>query len=256
MAAAPYFYATDGTDTGTVPAASASNPRIDVIWVEPNDNVEDGGGLLGGVIGYSQGTPASSPAPPLPGAGTPALPARAMVLAQITVPKATTGNPSVAFVAPYTTASGGLLPVRTQAERDALVPHDGTAIYREDTNNIEVYNGASWDVWWSPVALEGFGGTPLNGAYDATKPIRKLVARKLGNSDASGLTTATGLPAGTTALLAVDLGMNLITGQTILVRTDLSNLSSVVFQLRNAASPYAALATTAYDFNHTIWYQK
>lgn len=91
-ASGPYLYATDGTDTGTITAADATNPRVDIIYVQVNDTVQDGSGLRNGVVGYLAGTPAASPNPP-------ATPTRSIVLAQINVPKVGSGNPSATWTA-------------------------------------------------------------------------------------------------------------------------------------------------------------
>ncbi|HET6916944.1 MAG TPA: hypothetical protein VFH56_12710 [Acidimicrobiales bacterium] len=91
--AGPYLYATDGTDTGSITAADATNPRIDVVYVQVKDNVQDSSGSESGLIGYIAGTPAATPV-------APTMPAHSMALAQISVPKAGGGNPSVSWVAP------------------------------------------------------------------------------------------------------------------------------------------------------------
>lgn len=90
--AGPYMYATDGTDTGTVTAANATNPRIDILYLKINDNAQDGSGLANGVVGYLAGTPAATPA-------APATPARSLLLATISVPAVGGGNPTLTWVA-------------------------------------------------------------------------------------------------------------------------------------------------------------
>ncbi|HET6915091.1 MAG TPA: hypothetical protein VFH56_03285, partial [Acidimicrobiales bacterium] len=89
----PYLYATDGNDTSSISAADATNPRVDIVFVQVNDTVQDGSGAESASVGYLAGTPASSPV-------APAAPARSLVLAQISVPKAGGGNPTVSWVAP------------------------------------------------------------------------------------------------------------------------------------------------------------
>lgn len=91
--AGPYLYATDGNDTSSISAADATNPRVDIVFVQINDTVQDGSGAESASVGYLAGTPASSPV-------APAAPARSLVLAQISVPKAGGGNPTVSWVAP------------------------------------------------------------------------------------------------------------------------------------------------------------
>jgi len=107
VAAGAYQYATDGTDTGTINTASVSIQRVDIIWVAVNDTVQDSSGLRGGAVTYQAGTVANT-------APTPTN-ARAMVLAQITVPISGGGNPTVAWVAPYSVATGGILVCQSSA---------------------------------------------------------------------------------------------------------------------------------------------
>jgi hypothetical protein len=96
--AGPYAYATTGGDTGSITAADATNPRVDIVYVKVNDNTQDGSGLASGTIGYLAGTPAASPS-------APATPARAMVLATIAVPKVGSGAPAATWTAPVFDAS-------------------------------------------------------------------------------------------------------------------------------------------------------
>lgn len=90
-AAGPYLYATDGTDSGAITAANATNPRVDIVYVQINDADQDASGQRGGAVGYLAGVPAASPV-------APAAPARSMVLANLNVP--VSGAPTVSWVAP------------------------------------------------------------------------------------------------------------------------------------------------------------
>lgn len=92
-AAGPYFYATDGSDTGAITAANATNPRIDILYMKVNDNIQDGSGLLSGQVLYLAGTAAGSPVQP-------ATPARGMAIARINVPTSGGGTPSITWIAP------------------------------------------------------------------------------------------------------------------------------------------------------------
>jgi len=106
--------------------------------------------------------------------------------------------------------------------------------------------------------FETFDGTPLFGTYDSTKPIRHYLARKTGTSaTTTGYATVSTLPGTPTALLAITLGMNMVVGQSIILRNDpgVTYGSNVTFQVRDAGSPYAVLDGVAYDFNHDIAYQ-
>ena len=147
VAAAPYEYACDGADTGTLTAADATNPRIDVIWVAVNDTVQDGSGLRGGLVGYTAGTPAGTPAVP-----SPSNP-RGMVLAQVNVPKAGTGSPTVTWVAPYCVATGGVRNWTTAAGLQASAgAFDGQLAWAMDTHQLFEWSatGSAWAVLADP----------------------------------------------------------------------------------------------------------
>jgi hypothetical protein len=92
-AAGGYLYSVDGTDTGTITAADATNPRIDIIYVKVNDTIQDGSGLTSVTVNYLAGTPAATPS-------APATPARGLAIAQINVPVSGGGAPTVSWVAP------------------------------------------------------------------------------------------------------------------------------------------------------------
>jgi hypothetical protein len=104
----PYAFAFNANVTGAVTAANASNPRVDAVYVQINDNAEGDGtaGTPNIKIDYLAGT--------VTVAGTlviAAVPARSFVIANINVPISGGGSPTVSWVAPYTVAAGGILPV-------------------------------------------------------------------------------------------------------------------------------------------------
>ncbi len=160
--AGPYYYSVDdATNTGTVTAADATNPRIDLVYVTLNDPAEgDGSSAPGAVFGYVAGTAAASPV-------APATPARSMPLFQISVPKSGTGSPTTADAAPFTAAAGAPIPVRNATERGALTQYDGLLVNRLDQNYLERSDGTSWvpQVDTVTVAQTGIvGGTAPVGA--------------------------------------------------------------------------------------------
>lgn len=117
----PYEYALDQTESGPLTAADASNPRVDILYAQVADPSEsDGTTTPGLVIGYQAGVAAVSPV-------APATPARAMLLATISVPKAGGGAPSVIRQAPTLTLAGTPYQVRSDAERDALLSTIGAS---------------------------------------------------------------------------------------------------------------------------------
>ncbi len=137
--AGPYLYSVDdATNTGSVTAADATNPRLDIVYATLSDPAEgDGSSAPGVAFGYLAGTPAATPA-------APATPARSMLLSTISVPKVGSGSPTTSDAAPFTAAAGGIIPVRNLAARAALTAFKGLMVFRLDNNVVEVYDGGAW----------------------------------------------------------------------------------------------------------------
>lgn len=87
----PYPFSFDAVTTGTMTAADASNPRKDIIYVKITDP-ENGSTVPKAERLYLAGTAAGTPS-------APAAPAGGFTVAEINVPKATTGSPTVTWVA-------------------------------------------------------------------------------------------------------------------------------------------------------------
>jgi hypothetical protein len=134
--AGTYIYAFDTAVSGSMNAADATNPRIDLISVQLSDPAESDGSSTPGVsVVYTAGTAAASPA-------VPAAPARSLVLARLTVPAAGGGSPAVSWVAPYTVASGGVIPVSGTSQYPAS-PYVGQ--YIDDAAlGLLRWNGTAW----------------------------------------------------------------------------------------------------------------
>lgn len=131
-----YLYSFDTDQTGAMNAADASNPRIDLISVRVSDPAESDGTANPKIEAlYTVGTPAAIPVPP-------ATPARSMVLAQINVPKLGTGSPSVSWVAPYTVASGGIVPASGSTQ---YPPSPYLGQYIDDASlGLLRWDGSAW----------------------------------------------------------------------------------------------------------------
>lgn len=142
--ASPYSYAVDANVTGAVTAANATNPRIDLVYVQLADPAEGDGTAAPGIsILYLAGVAAASPV-------APALPARSMALARLNVPKTGGGAPSVSWIAPY--LQSGIWTVRGTTERNELgglaTLENPVYVWRADAelgSELEVTTGG--DVW-------------------------------------------------------------------------------------------------------------
>lgn len=157
-----YGWASDANITGSVTAADATNPRIDIVYLQISDSTSgDGSGAVSYAPQYLAGTPAVTPA-------APALPARSFLLGTISVPKAGGGSPTATVNAQYCVAAGGVLPVSSSAERSALTMFDGRAVIRLDLpgSPIQTCDGAAW--WPQQLAPLQTTGWTLSGDIDVS----------------------------------------------------------------------------------------
>lgn len=136
----PYFVALPADETQPLTAAHATLARKDIVTLRTYDTDDDGGsGLKLARSEYTAGVAGSG--------SEPAVPAGAFRIASIDVPSVASGQPAVVTMNfPFTVAAGGLLPVRSQAERDAITAYDGFAVYRQDRDWKEIYDGTAWRV--------------------------------------------------------------------------------------------------------------
>jgi hypothetical protein len=167
-----YGWSTDANVTGSVTAADVTNPRKDIVYIQINDSsAGDGSGALTANVSYLAGTPAGTPS-------APTLPARSFLVGTISIPIAGGGSPTVVRNPAVFVAAGGILPVYSQAERDALTGYDGLTVRRNDlpTKPVQVWT-ADASKWlttngpgiiyvpiWSGVTDFGTGGA-LTGTY-------------------------------------------------------------------------------------------
>lgn len=189
--AGPYTYAIDEPVTGNMNAADASNPRTDRIYVQLTDQAEGNA---------SKDTPPSVRVLYVAGvaradAPVPALPARAMKLARINVPKQGGGNPTVTFEAPLAVAAGAARPFATKAEMDDAPGYAGARalVYADPTGRL---NGDyAWSGKWIPASREVYrvleAPTLRGNVAQAPPPGDAVFVRHIkpfyGRTDASGL---------------------------------------------------------------------
>ena len=124
-------------DTHSLDPADGSNGRVDVVVTRVYDDDHDSSGRRELVTEYISGTPAADPDPP-------SIPPGALLSAVIEVPAGGSPSPSLEFVAPFTVASGGILPVRDADDSPTSGLYNGLARWRQDQSRLEVFDGSSW----------------------------------------------------------------------------------------------------------------
>lgn len=143
--AGAYFWSIDANVTGPVTAADSDNPRIDLLSILVQDPPEDGLSTRPTLsITYTIGDAGSGAAP--------AAPDGAMGLANINVPRAGTGAPTVTWVAPYTAAAGGIIPIFGPDEYPGD-PYDGQFIVDTVARQPKRYDKTSG--MWVPYVEAG-----------------------------------------------------------------------------------------------------
>lgn len=131
----PYTVTYDATSAALDPA-DGTNPRLDGIDLQVQDDDEDGSGQRRPQIVYLAGTPASSPSPP-------PVTVNALRLATILVPAGGSPSPTVDSLAQYALGAG-VLPVRTASERPTVGRYVGLVVWRIDIGTMEVWDGSAW----------------------------------------------------------------------------------------------------------------
>ncbi len=142
---APYRVAVEST-SGSLNAADGSNPRIDALDVQVQDDDEDGSGQRRARVVYTAGAPASSPS-------APAALDNAFRLATITVPAGGSPVPSVTTEGQFSHGPG-VLPVRVTAERPAAGLFEGMYIDQRDTDLLYRWTGSAWAPVASKIAYD------------------------------------------------------------------------------------------------------
>lgn len=164
-----YPFVLDATKTLTLDAGDASQARTDTIAAVVRDDAFDTSGATEAVVEVVKGTP---------GAGAPALPATALPLRDVIVPagaSAGTGGLSGSDLGAdrreWLAAAGGILRVSGATARDALPAVAGAAVYREDTDRVEVHDGTGWQTYaplrdsgWQSGNITAASGFAINDA--------------------------------------------------------------------------------------------
>ncbi|MEO3978764.1 hypothetical protein [Streptomyces sp. CAU 1734] len=126
---------------GSVAAAHATLPRVDLVYLRVWDTAVDGAGLAKADVVYLAGTASASPVAPTP-AGTMVY----MPLATISVPASGGGSPTVSLaVRPVTVAPGGIVP-------DAAATGLYVGQYRDNGTGLQRWSGSAW-VYPEPLGI-------------------------------------------------------------------------------------------------------
>lgn len=186
-----YVGANDGPYALTIAAAPGSGSRTDKVYIMQQDSN----------VGTT--SPDASTAP-LIAATSGSLPAGAVQIGTVTVPagitKLTDAGVVIATTCRWLAAAGAPLPVRTQAERDALTAYVGLRVLRLDAaGRIETYTSSGWDFvdWLNLPIVPGGWTTPTGTRWQACRRGNVIYFRgTLQNSSYSGFATICTLPSG------------------------------------------------------------
>ena len=155
------------SESAALSPADGSNPRIDALDLQVQDDDEDASGFRRSRVVYVTGTPAGSPS-------APALTATSLRLATILVPAGGSPAPSIQSQAAYTVASGGILPVRDNTEGPSAGLYHGMTRYRQDEDVLEVWDGSAWSalaqafVPFKDYVQDPDGATTTSNTYTGT----------------------------------------------------------------------------------------
>lgn len=142
---ATYLCFNDGTVNKSITAADPSQPRIDLVVARVQDT-QYSGVTNAWSLAVVTGTPSGSPA-------IPTAPANSLILAQIAVAAGATSitNANITDRRAFLNATGGLFTVPSKAERDLILGlYDGMAVWRQDLDAINVYNGTAFRFFGRP----------------------------------------------------------------------------------------------------------
>lgn len=170
-----YLGTKETTSTVNIAAAPGSNSRIDVVYAKQNDagSTISPDGSTGELYSVVTGTAAASPVKP-------ALPVGAVEIGTVTVAAGATSTAGAGVTinntAPLVVARGADVPVRSQAERDALTTFPFLTVKRLDTGTIEARNAGNtaWvtiydptitNTWVDVVRSAGYNVTSLAGSF-------------------------------------------------------------------------------------------
>lgn len=201
-------------------AADATNPRRDRIVLEILD--PDNGGDAGrkAQLRVIDGTPHALAAS---GSGYPAEPVLAITLGYLDVPKVDGGNPALTAQPPITAAAGAPIPVRSQAEADALPKWVGLQVLRVDARGwVQSWDGSKWYAAAPFAEASGYATVPTVasasiGSVEFTFPVGLFTVPPIVSytPESYRLTAATSAPTTEGATAVCQNNSNVSTGQPV-----------------------------------------
>jgi hypothetical protein len=169
----PYMPYNDAVDTVTFDPAPATNSRYDLVYISQADSDVDASSAT--TLGVLKGTATASAPKPYGD-----LPAGGLVLAEvgpIAVGTTQITDALITNVAPFAAVRGTPIPVRSQAERDALSEIASAAcpitVERLDTGTIERNTGAGWVAFATSTTVAALASRVA--ALEATVPSGRLI---------------------------------------------------------------------------------
>jgi hypothetical protein len=155
----------DATKNVSIAASDPSLPRIDIIVAKVQDAFYSGATNAWSIVAVT-GTAAGSPA-------VPTAPANAIILAQIAVGAGVTSivNANITDRRFYLAATGGLTPVASQTERDALAGvYSGLPVWRSDRESLEIRGASAWNEFRAPKIAENILGSAASSVTFSSIP--------------------------------------------------------------------------------------
>lgn len=172
-------------ESGAIDPADGSNPRIDALDLQIQDDDEDASGQRRARVVYTAGTPGSSPLEPDPTANS-------LRLGTIDVPAGGSPGPSVRSQAPWTVASGGIVPLHDDDTAPTSGVYEGA--YADQTEALLRRTGSAWVPVASPnsptlVHMDS-SGTFVKADYPWGRKLRYRLQGAGGGGGGSAATSA------------------------------------------------------------------
>lgn len=145
------------SESGSLNPAHPSLSRTDAIDIQVQDDDHDSAGFRRARVVYVAGAA---------GGGEPDLTETSFRMATFTVPAGGAPAPTMTYVAPYTVASGGVLPVRSDAELPTTGLYNGQVAWDEGAKNLLAYTGGAW----RPIARPTGWETIVPGVIHSANP--------------------------------------------------------------------------------------